>query len=234
MKKLTLIALITSSFHLIGQDTFTPKNEIGVDITSIFGEIFGYRNYYYDYYPPYYYNYSAPKYYLNYRRKLAKGNLRLGVGGSFGKNNTGVYYSTDSSIKQSTSSMQEINLRIGYEVVKYFSKKWAVYGGIDFRPSMSQSNTKSIYPINYYSITDTKGFTLGFAPFIGLRYNVHPRISLTIEGNCLLRINNTHSVQSFEPITSTTPAKSPIDYGTETRSSFNFTQPFSLTAAYRF
>lgn len=234
MKKQILIIFTTISLIAYSQDSTSLKNEIGVDVTSIFREVFG-RNYYPDYYPgPYYGGEIMPKYYLSYRRSLGKGNLRLGAGGVVNNGNRTYVYHPDSAARNSKSNYNSYDIRIGYEFLKFIHKKWAMYYGLDFRPSISNSSRLDYYTSNYTLTNETNTMKFGFAPIIGLRFNVNDRLSIMAEGNCLFEIQRSKTKNIYTALNPLVPNIPTREQDGPNSTGLTFVQPFSLVVGYKF
>ena len=230
MKKQILIIFTTISLIAYSQDSTSLKNEIGVDVTSIFREVFGIN-----YYPgPYYGASNTPKYYLSYRRKVGNGNLRFGMGGTVNNGNQTYIIHPDSAERNTQSKYNSYDLRIGYEFLKYIHKKWAIYYGLDFRPSISTNSNQGQYNSNYIQTTETNSLRLGFAPIAGLRFNINDRLSIMAEGNCLFEIQRSKTKNIYTALNPLVPNIPTREQDGPNSTGLTFVQPFSLVVGYKF
>ena len=102
---------------------------------------------------------SFKKHYLN------NAYIRYGLSFNFGKvNDDG----------NDPEKFFQTNFRIGYEYKYRFNKRWNVNRGCDFMINYFTSD------FNFGS-DKTKVISAGGAPFLGIQYNINPRVSLSTE-----------------------------------------------------
>ncbi len=202
MQKIFLSILITATLtsSVFSQSTVVApaayKNEIGVDVTLLMANLFGFRDYYYVY--DIYGNYGIPNaglYLFTYKHYFGNSALRFGAGADMTKAKT----TTESNVATSESDNSRFDFRIGYEFEKPLGDKWNLYYGIDLLMNMSATVYKYEDPNNVYSYesnTNTTGF--GGGPLVGISWKINQRIKLSTEANLQYvvsdsKIKNTYS-----------------------------------------
>lgn len=182
---LSLILTVSAISSIFSQSTVVApakyKNEIGVDVTLLLANLFGFRDYYYVY--DIYGGYGTPNaglYLVTYKHYFGNSALRFGAGADVMQTNT----TTDASVATNESTNNRFDLRLGYEFEKPLGEKWNLYYGLDLLMNMSTSIYKYEDPNNLYSYessTNTTGF--GGGPLVGISWKINQRIKLSTEAN---------------------------------------------------
>ncbi|MFI5172218.1 MAG: hypothetical protein ACHQFW_07485 [Chitinophagales bacterium] len=174
-----------------------PKNELGLDITLLLSNLFGWNDYYfYDYGYPYgIYNNPAGNYIISYKRYFQRSAIRFGMGGSL--NN----YSTDAEDAgySSKNENSQFNFRIGYECEHPIGEKFNFYYGADIVTSISGYNMETHYVdlTNDYTST-SKSFLIGGGPVAGISWLINPRLKLTTEASLYFISGSTDTETKYE------------------------------------
>lgn len=171
------------------------KNEFGVDATSFI-----------KYFLPFSQseNYAEPTYYLTYRRKFNAGNLRSAIGSYFLNSEYNGPYSELGSFKNGSV---DFDVRLGWEFTNDLSKKWQVYYGLDarYRYSMDRYDVFN-YSVEYLEGKKTTYQSYGLAPFLGFRFKLTKRLSLTTETFFVVCRNSRYDRTYFTPTSDVYPS----------------------------
>lgn len=98
--------------------------------------------------------------------------------------------------------------RVGYEYFKKVSPKFTMFYGADFRPSVSYNKTENFSQTSGYfvgTITDSK--VLGVAPFLGAKFQLTSRLSLSTEAGISINYSEIKTRNYYVPISSAFPDK---------------------------
>jgi hypothetical protein len=187
MKKyLLLCCLILTALFTQAQSESTEarefKNEIGIDLTLLLSNLFGWNQGYpiYDIYP-YYYGYQVPNSYLfSYRRYFGNSALRFGAGAdlqnSDTENNTGSYDAISKSMRA--------DARIGYEFISRIGEHFRVFIGADIVTHSTKYESEIIYgDLNSDYSSSTSTLLVGGGPLIGLSWMITGRLKLSTEAS---------------------------------------------------
>ncbi|HLP52344.1 MAG TPA: hypothetical protein VK154_15755 [Chitinophagales bacterium] len=101
--------------------------------------------------------------------------LRLAVGGSFSKKTE----FPDTVVVRITKN-NALDYRVGYEFRHLFGKKWYLQTGVDLVGRYGLSSTKANTTFDIVSTGNTSN-SIGGGPFLGIQFNVTPRIALFTE-----------------------------------------------------
>lgn len=199
------------------------KNEIGVDVTGTIRYLLNSES-------------TNPTYVLTYRHKFKAGNIRLGLGGAFSRDEMLNLDVTPNTTDIQTNS--SANLRIGWEFVTDLGKRSQIFYGVDFRPSMSLSCFKdhsisSISPeFSYYDIQKRTNLSYGIAPFFGYRFKATDRISITSELSLVGFITNRYSRSYMEIISPNNEILNETKQPVTNSFGVNFKQPISIAVTF--
>ncbi|MCW3105079.1 MAG: hypothetical protein JWO09_3519 [Bacteroidetes bacterium] len=114
---------------------------------------------------------------ISYRRIFKSNALRIGLGGNV--------VSDDQSLTDSTGTTHgnyNAGIRVGYEHYCYLAKKWMWYFGADLTVGHSVNNTTNYNAIATYKSSQTTN-SYGISPFLGVTFNINPRLSIATEAN---------------------------------------------------
>lgn len=146
-----------------------------------------------------------PIYYLTYRYHFKKSNIRAAIGGAYKKTNA---KSSTSNPVRLTSIEKSIDFRVGYELVYKISKRFNMFYGLDFRPSITNNRKYNPYASSgYFQGTQTNTKIIGFAPLLGIKFKINDRISLTSEASFTLNYSEEFSKRIYKPISDQYPTK---------------------------
>ena len=111
--------------------------------------------------------------------------------------------SKTSSSNFSDNSSGYVGLVAGMESQKPIDKRWTWFYGADFVPYYSFTNVNTYSNGELQWEDDRKEFGLGFRPFLGIRFNISPRLYLSAEANILVSYARTKNYSAF--VTNPTP-----------------------------
>jgi hypothetical protein len=202
MKKITTLILLSclckiafSQNNSKHADSIKFKHEFGVDATAFVKQFFNLNSSSV--------SYTYPIYYLTYRFHLKNSNVRAALGGNFIDRNNKAY----SAGVRENIIYKSIDARIGYELIKKINTRWNIFYGLDFRPSTNYEKTDNANQINGYIQSNyTKSKTLGFAPLLGVKYQLNKRINLSTEISFTLAYSESEYKTTYKPIANQ-PAK---------------------------
>jgi hypothetical protein len=131
---------------------------------------------------------------LMYKRyKAEKKALRLGMDTYVNINKTDSKTSTSSFTDYSSGY---VGMVAGMELQNQIDKRWVWYYGGDFVPFFSFTNQYSFSNGELFWEEQYKEFGLGLRPFLGIRFDISPRLYLSAEANVLLSYARTKSYAS--------------------------------------
>lgn len=173
MKNLiTPLFLLLFVSHLKAQDAPAPttyKNDIGFNTTFALQGIF---------------ISSRTPFSLMYKKYVSeKKAWRIGLDTYVNINKTD---SKTSSSSFTDYSYGYIGLVTGMEKQNQIDKRWVWYYGGDLVPYYSFDNQDSFANGELYWEDETKEFGVGLRPFLGIRFDISPRLYLSAEANILL------------------------------------------------
>jgi len=173
-----LLLLSVSCLH--AQDApVSYKNDIGFNTTFALQGIF---------------NAGDTPFSLMYKKyKAEKKAWRFGVDTYANINNTD---SKSSTSNFTDNSYGYFALVTGMEWQKQIDKRWVWYYGGDFVPHYSFNNLDTFSNGELYWEEEYKEFGLGLRPFLGIRFDISPRLYLSAEANILLSYTRTKSYAS--------------------------------------
>lgn len=119
--------------------------------------------------------------------------FRLGFGGSYNTVNDKLENFLDSKVLMTKS----LNMRLGYEINRKFSNKWAVFYGADAICFLKNTTLTNDSGFDKVSIITTNN-SLGVSTFIGLKYNFNDRLAIYSESAIYYLINRNVRVADFE------------------------------------
>lgn len=132
-----------------------------------------------------------------YKRSFSKGALR--IGSSFSVSNS-TSENEDQYSRDSKSNY--FAPRLGYEFHQNI-KNWLLFYGADLQYSYSYNSQKTDYIGNSYmnsSESTYKSNRIGLRPFVGVKYKINNKFSITTETGILASYNTSENteIQSFE------------------------------------
>jgi hypothetical protein len=122
--------------------------------------------------------------------------IRLGIDASLSITNNSGDPNVPSS-DYSNNSFVAIGLSIGKEYQKHLSPKWIWYYGADLVPSFYSTNNESYIDNNISQTYFDSRFGLSARPFIGIRFNLHPRLYISAEANASLTYAWSKNIQKY-------------------------------------
>lgn len=224
MKNLILtIILATTVLTTFGQDSTKTKvyhNEFGIDATAFLKQFLNFNS---GQYPDYY----NATYYLTYRRHFKYGNIRFGIGGGFSDYDIPAAF--DGDVNKYHYNSYSLNSRIGWEFFNELSKRWQVFYGLDFRPSLSYTKNDAPYwNGGYANGSETKSQTYGIAPLLGFRFKLTNRLSISTETSFSINWQQSESRRYYIPVTSQYPPLPDVVTPKTKKLFSSFAQPLSL------
>jgi hypothetical protein len=111
--------------------------------------------------------------------------LRLGFSGSFNSYNTDLKPGSVNPNYSDGASFQ-FDLTIGKEKQNGLGGKWVWYHGGDLLPGFQYSNSDNYNNNQKTSSATTTSYRFGIRPFLGLRFNVNPRLYISAEASAQL------------------------------------------------
>ncbi len=162
-----LIILIWTGFRISAQDSLPPKkHELAFDIVPLLNNTI-FRS------PGYHYN----PYQLLYRYHFDKWSLRARVG---------AYIDHGETIKDSIKDYSEVTQlegSLGIERKVNLYKQFQIFYGLDFFTRYAEYKTRTEQTRVAWDSRFTKSNDYGVAPFLGFRYKLNNRLSITTETN---------------------------------------------------
>jgi len=182
MKNLvTPFLLLFSVGSLYAQDApVSYKNDIGFNTTFVLQGLI---------------NSDQTPFSLMYKRYKAENKAwRLGVDTYVNINKTDSKTSTSNFTDYSSGY---VGLVGGMEVQRKIDKRWVWYYGGDFLPYYSFNNQDNFSNGELFYETQYDEFGLGFRPFLGIRFDISPRLYVSAEANVLLSYARWKNYSSF-------------------------------------
>jgi len=226
MKKITLSAILLAgcALHCYAQsipitDTSTKKkvkkfdHYIGVQMNELISEVLNFNNTSSTTTPinnnPYLLTYSMNS------RKSGWG-FRVGLGYNYNQS------STNNGIDATTTTINDLQLRVGVDKAFAISRKWSAGVGIDFvmndnsDHTTDSSNGGGINPGNLGTVTETKTTVMSYGggPMGWLRYHLTDRILIGTETSFYYVTGNTKQVLTFDGVQSTPNTSDKLTQGT--------------------
>lgn len=130
--------------------------------------------------------------------------IRIGVDGLFNLNKTDA---NTSSSSYSNTSYASFSLALGKEFQKPIDQRWTWYFGGDIVPFFSFNDQDFYQNGGRYSTSESGSYGVGLRPFLGIRFNIGPRLYLSAEANVALqyaRNKNYLRYEGSDPYTDTT------------------------------
>ena len=164
-----LILSITIS-TCYGQEANIGNNEVGVDATPLIQNVLSLGNH------PTAAQEPQP-YFLIYRRHLENWAFRGGIGGHVWRESV-----TENDTTTTQNESGSISYRVGIERKSNISERWQVFYGFDFRVNRNTTSNSILFSngVMHESVT-TEGTESGIAPFLGFRFRINDKLSLTSE-----------------------------------------------------
>jgi hypothetical protein len=168
MKRKLLVLLLFGTLTTVSAQEKEKdyKNEIGIDVTGLWKQVLGTQNF------------SENDYYLTYRRYFNGFNLNSAIGFQYAKSftdETGNLNVDNSNRRQNRS----INYRIGLEKMKAVHDKFNVFYGVYYTQFLSNDYNDRVFLSGGFATGQVINISkTGFAPFIGFRYQISPRIGI--------------------------------------------------------
>jgi hypothetical protein len=184
MKKLlTPFLLMLSVTFLLAQDAETPpsfQRDIGFNTTFIIQGVL---------------QSNQTPFSLMYKEYTAENKaIRLGMDVYFNINKTDSKTSTSSFSDASSGYMA---LVIGKEFQRQIEKKWTWYFGGDVVPFFNFNNQDVFSNGELYLESDYQSYGVGVRPFLGIRFNINPRLYLSAEANVALNYGRTKNYLAY-------------------------------------
>ncbi|MEZ4686574.1 MAG: hypothetical protein R3B47_11055 [Bacteroidia bacterium] len=145
----------------------TRKHELGTSIQGLFGSGGGYG--------------------LTYRRMLPNSAFRFGLNLDGSNQGADQIFNTsagNTNNEESTTRSISISTRLGYEGQIWLASNWMTYLGADILLGTSSSSSESTQMISGMETTrknNNSSYSVGLAPFAGLRFQLSPRVSFGTE-----------------------------------------------------
>jgi hypothetical protein len=111
--------------------------------------------------------------------------LRLGFSGSFNLNDTDLKQGSINTSYNEGSFIQ-FDLTIGKEKLNDLGGKWVWYHGGDLLPGFQFSNSENYTNDQKINASTITTYRFGIRPFLGLRFNVNPRLYISAEASAQL------------------------------------------------
>lgn len=186
---ITPFLLLFSVCYLHAQDApVSYQNDIGFNTTFVFQGIF---------------QSDQTPFSLLYKRYRAEHKAwRFGVDTYLNLNKTDSKTSTSSFDDFSSAN---ISMVAGMELQKQIDKRWIWYYGGDFVPYYTFSNRDSYLNGELFMEEEYRSFGLGFRPFLGIRFDLSPRLYLSAEANITLSYGRRKNYRSYvgDPVPNT-------------------------------
>jgi len=233
MKKLLLMAVMSAAMlpMFAQQDTTKAKpqhlNELGVDATEFLKQFLNLNT------GSNLQRYYVPIYYLTYRHHFGCGNLRIGVGADFQNSTIPAYVPGD--INTYYAKSYSLNAFVGWEWYTKLSRRWEVFYGADFRPSLTSNRNDNQYSSNYYTTgNESQSQIYGIAPFLGFKFKLSKRLSILTETSYAVNWEQDMNKTYYTALPGATlPAPTGTDQKT-TKMYSNFTAPLSVFIDFTF
>jgi len=157
-KQFIYILLLSFPITLFGQVDYMPQKEVGFNIGFLVTNIL--RN------EPPTSTLGTRNFMFTYKKKYLNNSYsRYGLSMNFGKITNG---------NNDPEKIFQSSFRIGYEYKFRFNRKWHINRGCDAIINYFVTDT-------FFNNDKTKVISAGIAPFIGIQFNINPRISLSTE-----------------------------------------------------
>lgn len=232
MKVLSFIIFSVFLFHIDAkaQEKFTQRNELGLNATGFIANYFNLGGV------------SSNNFYLiDYKYRLNKNfALRSSIDFTLGTDNVEQQVGRRTYLKN-----QSVDLRIGAEIRKELSEKWTWFYGIDMVGSQRGNSSESIQQLRNpvsFEFFDAKTFNasttqnVGGGPVVGLRWEVHPRITLWTEGRLYFTYNESRVESGWKDLPDN--IKDFPQFETVSRTSFStsldFFPPLDVFVSFKF
>ena len=121
--------------------------------------------------------------------------IRFGIDGVLNLNNT---TANSGSSFYNNSSYASFHFVVGKEFQKPIDKRWTWYYGGDIVPFFSFFNQDNFQNGSLSSNSESNSYGLGLRPFLGIRFNISPRLYLSAEANMLLQYAREKNYQKYE------------------------------------
>lgn len=194
-----IFLLITSHVqaqHALSYDPLQYKNQLGINASYFISQFINFDGYGYNEYPPYM---------LTYRRICEPGNIRVAIGAEYNSEEVESRYDYDSTIY--TNVDYNFAVTAGWEWDVAVSKRWWIYYGADLGTYMLfENNEADNFSDGYAEATESKDIRLSVGPFVGIRFDLTPRISLTTETSLKVYHGAVDVHRSFTPSSADYPA----------------------------
>jgi opacity protein-like surface antigen len=168
--KTILVCLFLITSCLYAQEPLldkTRKHELGTAVQGLFGSGGGYG--------------------LTYRRMFANSAFRFGTSldGNRRSSDQELVNSTGTNVGEDAEENRfSIRMRFGYEGQIWLSPQWMTYLGGDIllgANNRSQTRTSLVTGTEVQNQSKSSTYSVGLAPFLGLRFQITPRVSLGTE-----------------------------------------------------
>ncbi len=188
MRKLLIsLLLLVSWLQGLAQDSTgakSPYHEVGFDAAPIIRQFVNYTGN----------NYSLNPYFFLYRFHSKSWALRLALGGTFRDYNS---HTSDTTFSDGQSLYFEG--RVGVERKTVLSPKWSAYYGVDLLMNYYNDFAVVQETATRSATYAVKNNGYGAAPFLGVRFQINKRISLTTEYSFRAIYLLEHDKRTYEP-----------------------------------
>ena len=168
----------------------TYRNDVGFNTNIIFQQML-------------YYAYPATPFTLMYKRYSSESTAwRYGITVQMNLNNArGTSTTQVPNSNYSVSNSANVSLGVGKEKQNHLTQKWVWYFGADLIPGYNYTQYDTYAPAQTKTQTNySKGYSITARPFIGMRFDIHPRLYVSTEFSCNLTYANTKTAnKAFNP-----------------------------------
>ena len=132
---------------------------------------------------------------LMYKKYISeKQAIRFGIDAFFNLDNTSTFPGSSTYFNSSAASL---SIAIGKEFQKPIDKRWTWYLGSDLVPFFSFNNQDMFQSGSLYSESESSSIGMSVRPFLGIRFNINPRLYLSAEANVGLQYSYTKNYINY-------------------------------------
>jgi hypothetical protein len=171
---------------------WTYRHDVGFNTNIIFQQILPY------YSPP------VTPFTLMYKRYSSENTAwRYGLTVQLNLNNSRGTSTTTQAPNSYYNVLNSVNVSfgVGREIQNHLTQKWVWYYGADLIPGYNYYRNDAYAPVQTKTQSNySKGCSIAARPFMGLRFDIHPRLYVSTEFSCNLTYANTKTTnQVFNP-----------------------------------